>query len=521
MDFEESSKKPLLKLDRRALLRGSVGLGIAGAVGRIVLPATAFAQTPRRGGKFIAGVKGGSTTDTVDPTNMPSQVPLFVSYQLGNRLLERTTDGKLASELAESWEPSDGGKTWTFILRKDVTFHNGKEFSAKDMVYSLNRHRGPDTKSGAAALMKAITDIKVNDPHQLTVTLSAADVNFAYLMTNAALIAQPEGEDPAKGIGTGPFILDSAQPGVRYNFKRNPKYFRPEQPLFDELEILVINDDMARVSSLLAGSTHFASELTPNIVGRLKSSPSVKVDVADTTTFNYFVMQTNKAPFDNPDLRLALKYAVDRNLILKTTQAGYGTIGNDNPINSIYPLYSELPQHSYDPDKASSYYKKSGHSGAIDLYVSESVFPGAVNAAEIFQQSAAKAGITINPNRVPADGYWSDVWMKKPFCASYFGSLATEDQAFTQPFSSVSPWNDGNWYRPEFDKLLAQARSELDTEKRKSLYHDAAKMVQEDAGHITLMFSTSINGLAKNVQGFVGNHFHGEAKNFGRCWFEA
>ncbi|MEI9425588.1 membrane dipeptidase [Mesorhizobium sp. Cs1299R1N1] len=285
-------------------------------------------------------------------------------------------------------------------------------------------------------------------------------------MTNAALIAQPEGEDPAKGIGTGPFILDSAQPGVRYNFKRNPKYFRPERPLFDELEILVINDDMARVSSLLAGSTHFASELTPNIVGRLKSSPSIKIDVAGTTTFNYFVMQTNKAPFDNPDLRLALKYAVDRNLILKTTQAGYGTIGNDNPINSIYPLYSELPQHTYDPDKASFYYKKSGHSGAIDLYVSESVFPGAVNAAELFQQSAAKAGITINPKRVPTDGYWSDIWMKKPFCASYFGSLATEDQAFTQPFASDSPWNDGNWYRPAFDRLLVQARSELDVEKR-------------------------------------------------------
>ncbi|RWP40586.1 MAG: ABC transporter substrate-binding protein [Mesorhizobium sp.] len=519
MDFEDSSNKPLLQIDRRTFLRGSVGLGIA-AVGRIVQPTTAFARTPRRGGKFVTGVKSGSTTDTVDPVDLNSTASLFVSYQLGNRLLERATDGKLASELAESWEPSDSGKTWTFTLRKGVTFHNGKDFTANDMVYSLNRHRGPDTRSGAAGLMKAIKDIKAEGPYQLTVALSAPDVGFPFLMTNAALIAQPEGEDPAKGIGTGPFILDSGQPGVRYNFHRNPDYFRPEEPLFDELEILVINDDTARISALLAGSTHFVSDLTPNLIGRIKSSPSVTINVADTTTFCYFVMQTNQAPFDNPDLRLALKYAVDRNLILKMTQAGYGTIGNDNPINSIYPLYSELPQHTYDPDKARFYYKKSGHSGAIDLYTSESVFPAAVNAVEIFQQTAAKAGITINPKRVPHDGYWSDVWMKKPFCASRFGSLATEDQAFTQPFASDSPWNDGNWYRPEFDKLLVQARSELDVEKRKSLYHEAAKMVQEDAGHITLMFSPSINGLAKKVQGFVGDHFHAEGKNFARCWFE-
>lgn len=521
MNFEDSKDKPLLQIDRRALLRGSLGLGIAGAVGRIVQPTAAYAQTPRRGGRFVAGIGTGSSTDSLDPVYLSSVATLFVSYQLGNRLLERTTDGKLAGELAASWEPSDGGKIWTFSLRKDVTFHNGKEFTAKDMVYSLNRHRGPDTKSGAAALMKAITDIKADGPHQLTVTLSAPDVNFPFLMTNAALIAQPDGEDPAIGIGTGPFILDSAQPGVRYNFKRNPKYFRPEQPFFDELELLIINDGTARMSALLAGSTQYASDLTPNLVVRIKDSSSVKIDMADTTNFRYFVMQTNQAPFDNPDLRLALKYAVDRNLILKTVFAGYGTIGNDNPINSVYPLYSELPQHTYDPDKASFYYKKSGHSGAIDLYTADSVFPGAVNAVEIFQQTAGKAGIIINPKRVPDDGYWSDVWMKKPFCVSAFGSLATEDQAFTQPFASDSPWNDGNWYRPEFDKLLVQAKSELDVEKRKALYHEAAKMIWEDGGHITLMFSKSINGLAKNVQGFVGDHFHGEAKNFARCWFEA
>ncbi|WP_027053588.1 ABC transporter substrate-binding protein [Mesorhizobium erdmanii] len=514
----QDSKMPEFLINRRKLL-STAALGAGALAGLSLAPSMARAQTPTRGGKFVVGVDNGSSTDTLDPTNIIASAGVFASYQFGNRLLERTADGKLGSELAESWEPSEGAKRWNFILRKDVIFHNGKQFSASDMVYSLNRHRDPASKSSYAPQMKGIKDITSEGPYQVSVVLTGPDVNFPYLMTN--IIAQPEGEDPSKGIGTGPFILTAAQPGIRYSFKRNPHYFRPEQPYFDELEIVVINDDSARLSALLGGTTHFASKITPNLVARIKSAPTVKVDVADTTTFYYFLMRTDQAPFDNPDLRLALKYAVDRKLILKTTQSGYGSIGNDNPINSIYPLYSPLPQHEYDPDKASFHYKKSGHSGRIELIASEAIFPGAVNAAEIFQQSAAKAGITINPKRVPGDGYWSDVWMKQPFCVSYFGSLATEDQAFTQPFASDSPWNDSYWHRPEFDKLLAQARSELDVEKRKQIYHDAAKMVQEDAGHITLMFAASINGLAKNVQGFVGDHFHGEAKNFARCWFEA
>ncbi|TIO79459.1 ABC transporter substrate-binding protein [Mesorhizobium sp.] len=514
----DDSKTSDFAINRRKLLYTSA-VGLGAGLGFSIAPSIATAKTPTRGGKFVVGVDNGSSTDTIDPTNIIASAAVFASYQFGNRLLERTRDGKLGSELAESWEPAEGAKRWNFTLRKGVTFHNGKDFAASDMVYSLNRHRGPDTKSSLAPLMKGIQDITTDGPHQLVVVLNTPDVNFPYLM--AGVIAQPEGEDPSKGIGTGPFILNSAQPGLRYSFHRNPHYFRPEQPFFDELEIVVINDDSARLSSLLAGTTHFASKITPKLVERVKNMPSVKIDVADTTTFYYFLMRTDQPPFDNSDLRLALKYAVDRNLILNATQSGYGSIGNDNPINSVYPLYSALPQHEYDPDKASFLYKKSGHSGAIELYTSESIFPGAVNAAEIFQQTAAKAGITIDLKRVPGDGYWSDVWMKKPFCVSYFGSLSTENEALTMPFASDSPWNDGYWHRPEFDKLLVRARSELDVEKRRAIYHDAAKMVQEDAGHITFAFAASINGLAKNVQGFMGDHFHGEAKNFARCWFEA
>jgi peptide/nickel transport system substrate-binding protein len=510
------------EISRRGLLEGSVALGLSAALGTGALSTAAKADTPRRGGKLVVGAKGGSATDVLDPTIMLSQVPAYLSYQIGNRLVERTPEGPLKGELAESWEALDGAKRWVFKLRKGVEFHNGKKFTSADMVYSLNRHRGPKTQSGAAAQMKGIEDIKADGPYELTILLREPDVNLPYLMANVQLIAQPENDKPDNGISTGPYVVDKAEAGVRYTFHRNPNYFKPDRAWFDNVEILVINDDTARLSALLSGSAHLISAVPPPLVARLKNSAAVNVVSAPSSLYYYFVMRCDMPPFDNPDLRLALKYAVDREMMLKRILVGHGSIGNDSPINSAFPLFSDdIPQHRYDPEKAQFHYKKSGHSGPVTLHTSDGAFPGAVDASVIFQQNAAKAGITIELKREPADGYWDNVWRKAPFCASYWGSNSTEDQALSIAYASGAPWNDSHWSRPEFDKLLLQARSELDAQRRKALYRQATTMVHDDGGHIVVMFADDISGMSRKVKGFVGDHFGANGKNTERCWFEA
>ena len=510
------------RIARRRFLGRAAALGLTSTLVPNLISDARAADAPRRGGTLIAGVKGGSTTDSLDPTIVLSQVPNYLVYVFGNRLVARSVQGPLEGELAESWEAEDDAKRWVFKLRKGIQFHNGKEFTSADMVYSLNRHRGPNSKSGAAGLMKNIDDIKAGGPYELTFLLKASDVNLPYLMTNTQLIAIPDDAPPDKGIGTGPFVVDTAKPGERYTFHRNPHYFKPNVPWVDRVEVVVINDETARLSALLSSTVHLITDVPPLLVDHVKKSGPLKVDTATSTLFYYFVMQCDKPPFDNPDLRLALKYAVDRQSLLKRVLGGYGSVGNDSPINSVYPLYSsDIPVHSYDPDKAQYYYKKSGHSGPVVLQISDAAFPGANDAGQVFQQDAAKAGITIELKREPADGYWDNVWLKSPFCASYWGSLSTEDEALSQPFLSATPWNDSHWYRPEFDKLVLAARSELDPERRKALYRRAVMMVHDDGGHITLMFSDDITGMTEKLQGFVGDHFHAGGKNTERCWFSA
>src|SRR5690606_1869045 len=148
----------------------------------------------------------------------------------------------------------------------------------------------------------------------------------------------------------------------------------------------------------------------------VKRVPGVTIENVNGKGYYPFNMFCDTEPFDNKDLRTALKLAMDRGEILDKIMQGYGTVGNDFPINDVYPLFPEgIEQREFDPERAAEFYKKSGHSGSILLRTSDVAFPGAVDAAQLYQQSAAKAGIAIEIRREPGDGYWSEVWNKQPF----------------------------------------------------------------------------------------------------------
>ena len=183
-------------------------------------------DAPKSGGTLKLGLAGGSTTDSLDFRTTNDSVMISVSHGLWNCLAEWGEDGKPHPELAESWEPTNGAKDWIFKLRKGVTFSNGKEFTADDAIYSLNLHRG-DTKSGGATSVKAVTDIKKIDDHQIQISLAAPDADLPYSLTDYHLLMVPDGfKDWAKPVGTGAFVLDSFDPGVRITVKKVRPYWK-------------------------------------------------------------------------------------------------------------------------------------------------------------------------------------------------------------------------------------------------------------------------------------------------------
>lgn len=173
-------------------------------------------------------------------------------------------------------------------------------------------------------------------------------------------------------------------------------------------------------------------------------------------------------------------------------------------------------------DQAKHYYKKSGHNGPILLRVANAGFPGAVDAAQLYQQSCAKAGIALEIQRVPDDGFWSEVWNKQPFCNTYWSGRATQDQMYSTTYLSTAVWNDTHFSNEKFDKLLIEARAELDQDKRKNLYREIAIIVHDEGGVIVPMFNQAVDAISDKVGGYVA--WHDALMNslaFAKCWLKA
>jgi peptide/nickel transport system substrate-binding protein len=492
------------RLSRRRFLDRASALGIGAAAATSILGRAAAAQTPNQGGDLVIGLDGAGATDSLDPATYTATYMQTVGYQFGNCLVELDENNDVIPELAESWEPNADATQWVFKLRKGVEFHNGKEMTAADVIASIDHHRGEDSTSGAQGYLQIVADIRATDTHEVTLDLSAGSADLPYIMSDYHLIILPEGADMTSAIGTGAFKIEAFEPGVRTFATRNPNYWKEGRGHVDGVETLAINDLTARTSAVQTGQVHFVNRLDPKTVGLLERAPGVKIYDVPGAGHYTFPMRADTSPFDNNDVRLALKYAIDRPDIVDKILRGYGKIGNDHPIPEFDPFYAaDIPQRPYDPDKAKFHLQQSGYEGPITLFIADAAFTGAVDAATLFQQHAQAAGIDLVLQRVPEDGYWSETWMQKPFCGSYWGGRPTADLMLSVAYLSDAAWNESFWYREDFDQLVKAARAELDSEKRRQMYHDLQVMIYEDGGEIIPMFNNYLFGAQENLNGFV------------------
>jgi peptide/nickel transport system substrate-binding protein len=242
-------------------------------------------------------------------------------------------------------------------------------------------------------------------------------------------------------------------------------------------------------------------DVDPNMVELVKAASNVSIDEVAGPLHYDFPMRTDTAPFNDVNVRLALKYAMDRNEILQRVLLGHGHLGNDTPIGPSYRYYAkDLPQTAYDPDKAKFYLKKANAENlSVDLSASTAAFAGAVDAAALYQQQAKKAGINVNIKREPADGYWDNVWMKSPFCTAYWGGYPTEGEMFALGYAPKAPWNDTYWTEPTFEKLRLSAMAELDDSKRRQIYGEMQQILNQQGGALIPCFANYIMGRSNTV----------------------
>ena len=496
-----------------------------------MLVTKAEAATPKKGGRLRIGITGGATSDILDPGQILDSYMINVQFgQLRNGLTEVAPTGELIPELAESWEASADAKTWSFKIRQGVEFQNGKSLDSQDVVDSLNHHLGEESTSAAKGILDGIVSVKADGKHGVVVELKGGDADFPFIRSDYHLGICPSNGDGTidwqSGIGTGGYSLVEHDAGVRTLTKRNPNYWKQGVAHFDEVETLQIADANARTNALRTGALDCMANVSVKTVSRLKKVSGI---VVEATTGNKQVtlpMRTDTAPYDNNDVRLAVKYIIDRQQWLDKIAYGYGELGNDSPIgpaNVYRATADELPQRMYDPDKAKYHLKQAGlDSLKIQFHAADTGFGGAVDAGQLMRETARPAGIDVEVIREPEDGYWSNFWMQKPFSACYWSGRPTENWMFSQVYAADANWNDTFWKHERFNELLLMGRAELDATKRREIYVEMQRIVHNEGGVCLPMFLSDVLAHTDKVRTpeVLGNNWDLDGKkNAERWWF--
>ena len=490
------------KVNRREFLAAMSALGLsATAAGGLLTSAGALAATPKKGGtvRYANNIHGPD--DTLDPIVFTSGIDYARGRTIYNGLVQIRDNMALAPELAEEWSVSGDATEYTFKIRKGVAFHDGSPLTADDVVWSMNRHVGDDSVSTAKSLFASVKEWTKVDSHTVKAVLNSPDSDLpAKLGEKQAKVVKKDTVDFRKGNGTGPFVLESFEPGVRSTHVRNENYWR-EGANFDAVEITGITDPLARANALIAGDVDLINQVDSKSVALVDQSEGARIVSTPSGGYTGICILKNTPPGENDDFVKGMQYIQDRERIVRSILKGHGTVGNDHPIGPPYGAdhCQELPQRVYDPDKAKFHLEKSGITSA-ELFVAP-VKLGIVEICLLMQANLKKIGFDLRIKKVPTDGYWGAVWMKEPMNVVSWNMRPTANAALAIQFAPDANWNDTFWKNERMGELLKLQLAETDSEKRHGMLCEMQTLVHNGSGMVIPCHVNEIDGASNKIQG--------------------
>ena len=492
---------------RRSVLR-ALAAGTALALA-LVHPLGAVAQeTPREGGMLRISV------DQAPAKLNPLQHRVNPEYLLGELLYSGLTrlsrDMTPEADLATSWESSEDLSEWTFELRPGVTFHDGSALDAEDVVATFEAILDPETGSPGLNNVGPIASVEAVDADTVRFTLEGpyADLPTALAYTNAKIVpSEIAGGDLAQldreAVGTGPFQLVSYEPERQVVVERNPNYFLEGKPYLDRVEVVVYPDATAEGSALIAGDTDLMMSVDPSEFERVSSAEGVQGLRTPSGQFLDVVLGTDQEPFDDVRVRRALALSVDRGALVDFVAEGYGTLGNDTPVNEAYRFFTAQPQRAMDVEEARRLLAEAGHPDGLDLTLVASDTPSTrAQLGVAMREMARPAGFNIEVQTMPHATYLDQVWKQGPFYVGLYNMQATPDAILSLLFTSDAPWNETKWNNEEFDRLVEEARRTADEAERAELYARAQALMHEEVPALIPVFFDLLAATRDYVEGY-------------------
>ncbi|MGE5134149.1 MAG: ABC transporter substrate-binding protein [Gemmatimonadota bacterium] len=516
--LDQSSTPPLAAgLGRRQFLRGIAAAGTAAGAGSLLAACggsgAGASRQPgrgslprRRGGNLKLGLTGGSSSDTLDPHKSLTYLDTSRLQSLYQPLVQLNALAQVEYVLAESITPQRGSLSeWVIRLRPGVTFHNGRDFTADDVIFTFQRvftgnftgkfGLGPIDLRNTRALDKRTVLVKLTKPFASFVQQLAA---FWY-----TLYVAPADLNPARPVGTGPFAYQSFTPGQRSVFVRNPHYWKPGLPYVDTLTIIDFSDNTTLQDALVTGVIHGAGALDGPQIAALATTGGVRTVASKSGEIIPFTMRVDQPPFNDVNVRQAMRLLVDRPQMIDSALDGYGVVAND-----VFSPYDPGFDHSLvrpaqgDVQQARFLLKKAGREGLTVTLTTSAVATGTVAMATVLAAQAKAAGVTIKINNVPSGVFFGPSYLKWEFAQDYYNYYPYLSQV-AESMLDGSPFNETHTGNARYQSLYDQANATASPSLRAEILHEMQTFDFTQGGYIIPAFIDTLDAYSDKITGYT------------------
>ena len=504
--------KPGSTLGRRQVLRGLAATGALAGAGSLLSACSSTSTSTavpspastarRRGGALKVGLTGGSGSDTLDPHKGLTYLDTARAQSLYQPLLQLNAHAQTEFVLAEEISPHGSTSNWVIRLRKGITFHDGKPLTADDVIFTLRRIvSGPLTGSTPLGPID-VKGLKALDTRTVQVPMTSPYGSFVdQLAYWYYLYVVPAGFNPSKPNGTGAFKYQSFTPGQRSVFVRNENYWKPGLPYVDTVTVIDFSDSASLQNALVTGVIHGAGALEGPQLATLAATGSVRTVKSHTGAITPFTMRVDQAPFNDVNVRQAMRLIVDRQQLINSALDGSGTIGAD--VSSPYdPNYDTSLHRQQDIPQAKSLLKKAGQENLRVQLVTSAVATGTVAMATVLAQQARAAGVTISLKTVDPTTFFGPNYLHWTFSQDFYNYSPYLGQV-AQSLLPTSPFNETHWSLPRYGRLYQQANATADPALRREIEHEMQQIDFNQGGYIIPAFIDALDAYSTKITGYA------------------
>ncbi len=525
---QSTTPRPAAEFGRRQFLRGIAAAGALAGGGSLLAacggsgsgPAQHLAQASRslkRGGDLKLGLTGGSSSDTLDPHKSLTYIDTSRLQSLYQPLVQLNAQAHVEYVLAESITPHRGSLSeWVIHLRRGVTFHDGKAFTAADVLFTFQRvySNGFTGKFGLGPIDLAHT--RALDQHTVLVRLTKPFSSFAEQLAAFwyNLYIAPEGFTPAKPVGTGAFVYQSFTPGQRSVFTRNPHYWKSGLPYADTLTIIDFSDNTTLQAALSTGVIQGAGALDGPQIASLATTSGIKTVVSHSGEIVPFTMRVDQPPFNDVNVRQAMRLLVNRPQLIDSALDGYGVVANDlfSPYDPDFDHALVRPAQG-DIQQAKFLLKKAGQEGLTVTLTTSAVATGTVAMATVLAAQAKAAGVTVRLSNVPAGVFFGPNYLKWTFGQDYYNYYPYLAQV-AESMLTASPFNETHTSNPHYTSLYNQANATASPTLRQEIIREMQNYDFNEGGYIVPAYIDVLDAYSEKITGYTAGKVGQPLSNF-------